>query len=131
MRIVDNTAKVRGATEEQIKKALTAVGLACERYAKLNITKNKSVDTGNLRNSITHSVDKHSVTIGSAVEYAPYVELGTGVEYEGGRRTPWFYQDSKGVWHKTNGQKAKPYLRPAVEQHIEEYKEIIEDNLKK
>ncbi len=60
------------------------------------------------------------------------VELGTGVYAEGGggRQTPWRYQDRKGEWHTTRGAHPHPYLRPAIENHTEEYKRILERLLK-
>ena len=58
------------------------------------------------------------------------VELGTGIYYPGGRKTPWVYQDAKGNWHMTHGQRAKPYLKPAVADHAQQYKQIIETELK-
>ena len=44
------------------------------------------VDTGNLKNSLTHSVDEDelSVTIGTPNRYAVYVEMGTGLYVDGG-----------------------------------------------
>lgn len=123
---LDNTEAVRQAAKEQIIAALEECGLTAERYAKGNCP----VDTGNLRNSITHQMDgDNRVIIGSAVEYAPYVELGTGKYTEGGRKTPWLYEDSKGNWHRTSGQKAQPYLKPALADHVDEYKRIIKANL--
>ena len=90
------------------------------------------VDTGNLRNSISHKVDASAkeVYIGTNNEYAAYVELGTGKYYKGGRQDPWVYQDDNGNWHHTNGQRAQPYLKPAVEDHKQTYRNIIEDALK-
>ena len=39
-------------------------------------------------------------------------------------------QDEKtGKWVRTHGQKAQPYLKPAITNHIETYKNIIEDEL--
>ena len=65
------------------------------------------MDTGRLRNSITHQqYDKNTELIGTNVEYAPYVELG----------------------HHTSSGKfvaPKPYLRPAAENHGEEYQKVI------
>ena len=51
-------------------RALEKCGLNGEGYAKKNLTKNKSVDTGNLRNSITHEVNEseRAAYIGSAVD---------------------------------------------------------------
>lgn len=65
---IDNTDAVIRASRDQIKKALEECGLTAERYAK----KKCPVDTGNLRNSITHQMDgDNKVLIGSNVEYAP------------------------------------------------------------
>ena len=123
----DNIKLVQKATEQQILKALEECGMTAERYAKENLTDNGSVNTGNLRNSMTYQTKKREVLIGSAVEYAPYVELGTGIYAEsgGGRQTPWVYVDENGVGHYTHGAKPKPYLRPAIKDHIDEYNEII------
>ena len=84
---------------EQAKgKALELIGGKAESYAK----KNCPVDTGRLRNSITHArFDENTEVIGSNVDYAAFVELGT-------------YKMA-----------AKPYLRPAAEIHTSEYKAII------
>jgi phage gpG-like protein len=108
------------------ERALEAVGLQAEGYAK----KLCPVDTGVLRNTITHAVDDDNAYIGTNNEYAPYVELGTGKYYPGGRQTPWVYQDSKGNWHITSGQRAQPYLKPAVADHGATYRSIIEQYMK-
>ena len=55
---------------------------------------------------------------------------GTGVYYPGGRQTPWTYQDANGDWHLTHGQRAKPYIKPAVADHAAQYNRIIEQELK-
>lgn len=96
--------EILDALLEQIEQALIAIGLTAEKYAKQECP----VDTGRLRNSITHEVDmsEKAAIIGSNVEYAAYVELGT------------------------SQQKAQPYLRPAVEDNTQEYKKIVESALK-
>lgn len=48
----------------------------------------------------------------------------------GGRQTPWVYQDAKGNWHYTRGNKAQPFLKPALNDHADEYREIIKMRLK-
>jgi HK97 gp10 family phage protein len=63
------------------------------------------VDTGNLRNSITHTSDGKAAYIGTNVEYGKYVELGT-VKMA-----------------------AQPYLRPAAADHGETYRNIVKDEL--
>lgn len=101
----DNTDEVLKGLSDAVERALTRIGLAAEGYAK----KKCPVDTGNLRNSITHEVvqSEKAVYIGTNVEYAAYVELGTV-------RT-----------------KAKPYLKPAVTEHSTVYKRIIEEEMRK
>ncbi len=88
------------------------------------------VDTGGLRNSISHKVHEDNAYIGTNKEYAAYVELGTGKYYKGGRQDPWVYKDEKGNWHMTHGQRAQPYLKPAAADHMQTYKNIIEDEMK-
>lgn len=82
--------------QEAVAQALEAIGITAEAHAKEICP----VDTGRLRASISHAVDGDTVVIGTNVEYAPAVELGT------------------------SRQKAKPYLRPAATQHSDEYKEL-------
>lgn len=102
IRIDDYSEDVKRAVAEALKKGLEMVGLQGEKHAKALCP----VDTGNLRNSITHTTDEDSAYIGTNVEYAPYVEFGT------------------------SRQKAQPYLRPAATDYISEYKGILESCLK-
>ena len=128
VQFTDNSKEVLEAMQQAAVRALEKCGLTAEGYAK----KLCPVDTGNLRNSITHTVDEEepAAYIGTNNEYAAYVELGTGKYVSGGRPTPWVYQDEKGNWHRTNGQKEQPYLKPAVADHAQTYRNIIEDELK-
>lgn len=151
--IRDNTMEFKKAMNGAVPRALEKIGLQAEGYAKMLCP----TDTGLLKNSITHAVsgqapaqssyhaskgsnriksgknagkrysagsmkagsvgfgtysgtigspDEDAVYIGTNVEYAPYVELGT-------QRTT-----------------AKPFLKPAVENHVNEYKKIVEDELR-
>ena len=101
----DNAQRIADAIDQALAKALEEVGLVAEGYAK----KACPVDTGRLRNSITHQVrpSEKSVYIGTNVEYAPYVELSTS---------------------RTKGQ---PFLRPAAADHEGTYRKIFESELKK
>ena len=75
------------------------------------------VDDGLLRANITHRVMFNIAVIGANTEYAPYVELGTGlfaVNRDGKKDVPWVYQDAKGDWHTTSGQHPQPFLYPAL-----------------
>ena len=59
-------------------RALEIIGGKAESYAKGLVP----VDTGRLRNSITHTTEGATEVIGSNVSYAPFVELGTGPHYQ-------------------------------------------------
>ena len=65
----DYSKEVLSALEKGKRNALTAIGATAETYAK----KATPVDTGRLRNSISHTVDGEAVYIGSNVEYAAFV----------------------------------------------------------
>lgn len=74
-------------------------------------------DTGALRRSIDFDTETSSTSVNgriySNLEYAPYVELGTGI-YAGGRQTPWVYKGSKGFF-TTKGSPPQPFLEPAIQ----------------
>lgn len=74
---VKNIDGVERSIKQQAVKGLEECGLLAEGYAKDLCP----VDTGNLRNSITHSVviEEGACYVGRDIEYAPYVEFGTGV----------------------------------------------------
>ena len=123
--VTDNSAKVKAELPTAVQRALEIIGGKAESYAKALCP----VDTGALRNSITHRTNTDNVVIGSAVHYAPYVELGTGKEYD--PPPDWIENNAErgsGVGHS---QKPKPYLRPAIENHKDEYQTVLETELKK
>ena len=131
----DNTELIKQATKQAVMVALEAVGLQAERYAKRLCP----LDTGLLRNSITHAVggasfshaykaDKatsggamkggySSGTVGSSDDTTAYV--GTPVEY------------ASYVEYGTSRTNPHPYIKPAVEGHTSEYKKIFEEYLKR
>lgn len=127
-------------TDSTLARAAEVVGGMMESKAKEYVTEavytNDSlgwyIRTGNLRNSIAHAVEQDengtAAVVGSTAGYSMYVELGTGIHAEGGggRQTPWKYQDAKGNWHTTSGMPSRPFLRPALENHIKEYQETVE-----
>ena len=115
--IHDNSKEVSAEIKAALLRGLEKIGLVAEGYAK----KLCPVDTGNL-----------AAIIGTNNEYAAYVELGTGIHAEGGggRPTPWVYQDAKGNWHYTRGNKAQPFLKPAAADHAGQYRDILESELK-
>lgn len=102
------------------------LGVACalvERAAKEKAPK----DNGELRRSITSKVEGTVGLVFTPLEYAPYVEYGTGLfaEVQGRKDVPWCYQDEEGEWHSTSGQKPQPFLRPALNDNRTEILKIL------
>lgn len=118
-----------------LQKLEAAIGKACalvEREAKQAAPKGN----GELRRSITSKIEKDGDDIRGIVftplEYAPYVEYGTGLfaENNGGRKdVPWSYQDDKGEWHTTKGMHPRPYMRPALDNNRDKILRIIKEGL--
>lgn len=132
-RLEDHSAEVYKELEAACQRALEKCGLVAEGYAKKLVNSPGKFGTGALRNSITHTVTnsgERAAYVGTNSEYGVYVECGTGIYYPGGRQTPWVYQDAKGDWHLTHGQRAKPFIKPAVADHAAQYTRIIEQELK-
>lgn len=110
VKITDNTKDLIQQTEDVINVALEKIGITAERHAKKNLGNTpKRVDTGNLRNNVTHAVDEveHEAIVGTNVEYGIYVHEGTR------RMQP------------------NRFLRNAIEEHVDEYMNVIEKDLKK
>jgi HK97 gp10 family phage protein len=97
----DNVDLAKAEIRAAYARALERIGMQAEGYAQDLCP----VDTGNLRNSITHTTDGTAAYIGTNVEYAPYVELGT-------RRAA-----------------AQPFLKPAATDHRGTYANIVKDEL--
>lgn len=79
-RLIDNSDKVKSAMSQQIAAALEAVGLFVEGEAKEELENPpRRVDTGRLKNSITHQVEsgEKAVYIGTDVSYSVFVHEGT------------------------------------------------------
>ena len=93
--------EVIDALHRQKAKVLEEWGLIGEAYASDYCP----VDTGRLRASITHDRDDDTMYLGTNVEYAPYVEMGT------------------------ERMQAQPFLRPAIENHLSEYQSIAQEEL--
>ena len=78
------------------------------------------VATSRLKHSIDYIVDDDELVgyVGTNVDYAIYVEFGTGefAENGNGRKGGWMYKDPSGEWFFTWGIEPQPYLRPAFRQ---------------
>ena len=98
-KIKDNTADVLREADKLISQKLVTAALMVERSAKEFCP----VLTGTLKRSITHQpvVPKRTVYVGTNVEYAPFVELGTG------------------------RMSARPYLRPALETNMDRIRRLF------
>lgn len=99
---VDNRDEFKRGMEAALATALEEIGLTAEGYAKRACP----VDTGRLRNSITHLLKGYDCFIGTNVEYAPYVEEGT------------------------SRMKGKHFLRKAATGHGDTYRAILEKHLR-
>lgn len=114
---------------EKIQRALKKACQPVERRAKQLAPKGKS---GDLRRSITSKVEDLEGIVYTPLEYAPYVEYGTGLyAEEGGRKdVPWAYEDEETgelIW--TAGQHPMPFMRPALDENREEIKRILAEEL--
>lgn len=132
--LVSNADLVRNATEEQIEMALIAVGAKMESNAKALYV---PVDTGRLKNSITYALAGGSAQISN---YGPDAEgnedeqskpySGTAPADPGGKVRSVYVgsnvEYAQIVEEGTSGRKGKHYLRDAVNNHIEEYKNLAE-----
>ena len=110
-----------------VRKALGKACAVVEASAKQKAPKGN----GDLRRSIKSRVDGVEGVVYTTLEYAPYVEYGTGLFAEkGGRQdVPWSYQDEEGNWHSTSGMKPSPYMRPALQENREKIKRILREEL--
>lgn len=124
-----NKDLIKSQTEETIITALQTVGVQAQAHATAEITSQGAVDTGRLRASITFAVSgdsarqhsysddqgngytqaiegagdskDHTLYLGTNVEYAPYVEMGTS-------KMP-----------------KRPFIRPAIENFLSDYQQIF------
>lgn len=114
-------------SQETIEKALGKACALVETSAKQKAPK----DSGALRRSITSKVEGLEGIVYTPLEYAPYVEYGTGLFAESGGRkdVPWFYKDEEGNWWRTSGQYPQPYMRPALNENRNKITQLIKEGL--
>lgn len=94
----DNTKEFLSGVNKEVNAGIVKATLLVERSAKELCP----VETGTLRRSITHEIQGNYAIVGTNVEYAPHVELGT-VNWPGG----------------------KPFLRPALEANLKEIRRLL------
>ena len=103
--VQSHVGEVKAELRNRIPTILEALGIEAEGNAVEEITNLGAVDTGRLRGSITHAVDDDSAIIGTDVEYGVYVEMGT-------------YKMA-----------SRPFLRNAIENYVDDYKNIVQAGL--
>lgn len=118
---MDNRKQILELTDEAINNALQIVGNKAADYA----AGLAPVKTGNLKNSITSEVNESekAVYIGTNVDYAASIEFGHHQEV--GRYVP-----AIGKRLVNEFVPAKPFIKPAMINNLEEYKHILENELK-
>ena len=129
-----DTILIRLQKFHDTENIVSAMGKSCasvERDARQKAPKK----TGDLRRSIKSKVEDSNTEVKGIIytplEYAPYVEYGTGLFAENGGRedVPWRYKDDKGKWHSTSGQEPQPFMRPALDENREEILRILKGAL--
>lgn len=153
---IDNSGEVLRLLAGATVRAAEAVGMQIESAAKrlcspLGPQGNPFHDATELRNSIAHTVEDDgngpALSVGSNLQIAPYIELGTGREYDpppewiqyhgtdrhtkGGLESWIYYDEAEGVFKLGLPIPAQPYLRPAFMDHVEDIKATIQDYLEK
>lgn len=131
----NNIDQILSAADIACERALVAIGIKAQDYASNLAPKGTPESTGKkgyiggtLQQSIVYEADNEKVTIGSNVEYAPYVELGTGPNFVPPPEWEEFdVPPSKGLGHSYV--KPRPFLKPAIVDHLSEYEEIIKNEL--
>ncbi len=103
----------------KLQNALAMAGEVVRADAVMNCPSPDS--TGRLRDSITSAVEGDSAVIGTNVEYAPYVEFGTGAQGDKSvahtTKKHWTYY-SGGRFYTTSGHAPQPFLVPALKNNI-------------
>ena len=127
-KFTDNSKKVKGQMDDTMFRALESAALIVEASAKALAPVG---DRGELRDKIDHNVKDGAngpqAKIGSPLDYAIYVEYGTGERSENGagRKGGWSYQTPDGEWHFTRGSEPQPFLRPAFKRNKDKIREIV------
>ena len=125
----NNADLTREQFDACLKRALTAIGMQAESYAKKSVNEADAIDTGRLINSITYGTasnagshdysdnegnhfadtiglaEDDAVYVGTNVSYAPYIEYG--------------HHSYAGVH----------FLKDAAGNHTEEYKQILKQSM--
>lgn len=101
--------------EKRVGEGVQNAALAIEATAKRNCP----VSSGTLRRSIQTQTEGLSAVVSSNLQYAPYVEHGTGIYADGGngrQDVPWtYYDEASGNFYKTMGIQGTHFFQQAVD----------------
>ena len=126
--------KLSDEVEEDIKKVVKNSAFNIEKNAKSNLTKNKSVATGELRRRTSTDIKGLEATIHTSnLKYAPHVEYGTRAHIIRPKNKRFLYwEGAKYPVKKVNhpGSKAKPFLIPAFNQEKDQFLEKLKEVVK-
>ena len=123
----DNSKKIKKALMEVSEQALEEAALLVEAQAKTLAP----VGTGELRDKIDHNIKEVNgmkiAQVGSPLQYAIYIEYGTGEHATNGagRKGGWVYKGADGKFYFTRGMKAQPFLTPAFRRNKKNIENII------
>jgi hypothetical protein len=129
--------------KQAVKDAVNESAINIQGAAKLRLTQNGNVDTGNLRANVIiepASTDRMVLKVGTHIKYGKYIEWGTGKFAThpsiSGRQTPWVYPQSHGgqLTGKmvfTHGSKPYPFLFPSAEEEKPNYITNVKEALKR
>ena len=133
---LNNISKVE--LQEKMAKAVAMVHGQAKLLAPVN--------TGNLASSIHQEVRENNDTLEGRVftnvQYAPYVEFGTGSTGNGTypydvkgltltyRNSSWVYTPDGETFFRTSGQVAQPFMYPALKQNEKYIQEMFKSAVK-
>jgi phage gpG-like protein len=117
------------ARGEVLARAVNTGGLVIEGFAKANVQAQGLIDMGNLINSIqtvnaTASDTSAEAEIGTNVVYAAIHEFGGTITAKNGKGMV-FEVDGHTVMTKSVTIPARPYLRPAIDEHESEIEDAV------
>jgi phage gpG-like protein len=129
----------KGTSGKKLAKALMAGGQVIEAYAKINTTKvfsSKSTGGAGLGGSIFTDLVKSSATsalvhVGPSKEYGRIQELGGTVKPRNKKMLSWVNEAGERIFANAVHLPARPYLRPAADEHKDEIKQAISYQLEK
>ena len=116
--VTDNSGELLAALKRQSDAVLRQIAERAKKYAQQNISSAGLRKSGELLGSIDTAVRNHTAYIGTDNEYAPHHELGTG------------HYNTKHASERY-GVPAQHFLKYAVSKHVDEYKKMILEAMKR